>query len=332
MKRFCLFSILYFCIGLVLLIVCRDNPADQLYSMIGRTVLLFIKLLQYSPYLLAGFIVVMLTGRYVLGKALLAEMGWAFLGCVFLSAGFAFIKTCIPFIIPFYADPFFADLDKALHGGIDPWVLTHSLQAYIDPTAVSVLYFGIWGLPAIFFPLLLAILDQDQERKQRFILLYLFVWIGLGNVIAYAGSSVGPVYYDRLLGTDRFGDLLLALGTSGITDSRVGEVQTILWDIYTTFDELLGSGISAFPSVHNGIATLVMVYLFERSKWLAPVGVLFCAAILFASVYVGWHYAIDGYVSIILVVGAWAALRKYAQRQPKDAATPFETPIVQPAE
>lgn len=302
--------------AMAILYIFRENPGYQVWDAGRRTAKTLIAFVKYLPYIIGGFIVLYLISRHLFSKKTLSEMGWAFGGCLFFSSGFTFMKTSLPYIIPFYADPLFADVDKALHGGVDPWVWTHSFSHLINADMVSLLYFGIWGLPAAFFPFLIAATDNDPQRKARFLLLFAFVWIGLGNVLAYLGSSVGPVYYDRLLGTDRYPDLIVALQTSGITDTQIGIVQFGLWKVFTEHTQMVGSGISAFPSVHNGVATLVMLYLFERSKWLAPVGVLFCAAILFASVYVGWHYALDGYVSIILVTGAWFALRKWSPYAP----------------
>lgn len=64
----------------------------------------------------------------------------------------------------------------------------------------------------------------------------------------------------------------------------------------------LGLGISAFPSMHVAIAALTALYLTERSRWLAPVGVVFLGVIFFMSVYTGYHYALDGYFSIAAVL------------------------------
>ena len=38
----------------------------------------------------------------------------------------------------------------------------------------------------------------------RFIALYFTCWVLLGTALAVAGASVGPVFYDALVGGDRF--------------------------------------------------------------------------------------------------------------------------------
>ncbi len=326
MRNFFLFSVLYGLIAVIILSSFRENPAIQLFDAYIRTRDTLSALINYLPYFLAGLAALFLVTRQFGGKDMLRQAIWALCGCLIFSAAFTLIKTAIPFINPFFADPWLARVDFALHGGNDPWVWTHKFADWLPSDAVSTLYFVIWGFPAAFFPLILALSDNDTARKKRFLILHCAVWIGLGNVVAILASSVGPVYYDRLLETERFPQLLVALRESGISGAHIGVVQDGLWRVYVEHGQIMGSGISAFPSVHNGVATLTMLYLMERSRWLAPIGVLFCAAILFASVYIGWHYAIDGYFSIIAVTGFWAAQRKWDSLRRRNVAIPATAP------
>ena len=332
-KQFFGFSLVYFCVAMGMMVLFRDNPGMQVQDALLRTGRTVSALIGYLPYLLAAAAAIFLATRKFASRANALEAVWAFAACLIFAMSFAFMKTTLPFVVPFYADPFFAELDKALHFGVDPWVVTHRLAHGLSPDLISTLYFAVWGLPAVFFPLLLAVFDSDAQRKRTYLILYVFVWVGLGNLLAYLGSSVGPVYYDRLLGTDRFAELLASLQASGLPDSKLGLVQDSLWTLYSEHAQMIGTGISAFPSVHNGVAALVMFYLWDRSKWLAPVGMGFCAAILFASVYIGWHYALDGYVSILAVWAAWLGLRKWTAGRSADrrSPTPLDVPPV-PAE
>jgi len=156
-----------------------------------------------------------------------------------------------------------------------------------------------------FFPMLLVLADQDSARRYRFLMLYLFIWVVLGNLLALAGMSASPIYHDRLTGLEYFAGLDEALAASGIGASWVGLMQDHLWSVFEGGTLFAGSGISEFPSVHVGFATLLALYLFERLPRLAPIWIALVLTFQVLSVHLGWHYAIDGYVSIAVVAAVW---------------------------
>jgi hypothetical protein len=253
-------------------------------------------------------------------KARAVSVFLAVMGCVAMQVGFTFLKSSIPSFVPFYADPYLAAFGRFLHGGVDPWVLAHravSPQVALDLLPV---YLQIWTICAISLPVFIALSDDNAERIRRFVWMYLFCWIIIGNVLAILFSSVGPVYYDRLLGGDRFAQLQGVLAQSGIKSSTIGVLQDFLWQAYKSHELIIGTGISAFPSVHLGIASTTALYISERSLLFLPVGVIFVGIILFLSVYTGYHYATDGYFSILVVVGFWAWLRRKGRQEVTDEA------------
>jgi hypothetical protein len=310
MKHFFYFCLLYLAAAFAILFMVREDPMSSLVASLFGVIADSQFLWNKWPYvLLCGVIGWVLTRRSGFQHRIMPIL-FAFFGCLVFSAAFSLVKTTIPHIVPFYADPMLANLDAALHLGNEPWVLAHKLAPYIPVRGIEILYFDLWLAPALFFPVILAVTDTDTQRTNRYLMLYTFCWIGLGNVVAMMFSSVGPVYFDRLLDAERFAGLTLALENAGLSRSFLGGVQEYLWLQYVENGQSFGSGISAFPSVHVGVATVVAFYLAERSRFLMPVGVVFLAAITFASVYNGWHYAVDGYVSIMLITAAWAVLQR----------------------
>ena len=310
MRHYPLFSLAYLACAVALVFALREQPIVLLLGAVRTSLYLLKSFAEWLP-ILGVFIAcsLYLTRKYGI-KARIVPSIYALFGCLIFSMAFSLVKTSIPYIQPFYADPFFADLDAVLHFGVDPWRIVHSVAAYVPPSAIVILYFMVWFLPAVFLPVFIALTDIDADRSKRFMILYLASWIGLGNVMAVLGSSAGPVYYDRLIGGSRFADLASTLDSSGIAASALGRVQENLWQFYSEGGQSLGSGISAFPSVHVGLAAVTLLYLWERSRALAPFGILFATMIMFASVYHGWHYAVDGYISIIAVTALWAVLRR----------------------
>lgn len=256
-----------------------------------------------APFLIS--ILLLFGWRDVFSRA--RPIAYAVYGVIFVQMGFMLSKSVIPFLVPYYADPALATFDAWLHGGVDPWVLAHRWVEGTNIVPWLGLYLRWWSIPAMILPVLIAVSDPDLARVRRYSWLFLLSWLVIGNVLAVVGSSAGPVFYDMLLGQDRFAGLNSALAESGISDSRIGTIQAALWQQYQAGSTALGLTISAFPSMHVAVAAITALYLAERSLWLAPLGLAFLLAILFLSVLTGYHYAIDGYASILLVAaGSWA--------------------------
>ncbi len=245
----------------------------------------------------------------------LGDIVFVALGTVLFQLGFSFMKAMIPELVPFYADPMLAAFDAALHGGHEPWEAFYTGDRPLVPVpVVEAVYLRLWSVVAMTFPIALVVVDDDARRVGRYLFGFAATWILLGNVIAVAGSSVGPVFADRLSGAHDFAGLAVALDASGMGQSAIGGTQAYLWNNYLAQSFAVGSGISAFPSVHVGQATLVALYLTERWRPLALVGLAFVAAIFAISVQTGYHYAVDGYFSVVFVLGLWAFLRRWQAR------------------
>ena len=56
------------------------------------------------------------------------------------------------------------------------------------------------------------------------------------------------------------------------------------------------------------------LFVIERSRLWGRIAFLYVAFVLASSVYLGWHYAIDGYVSIAVVAAGHFGLRRYMAR------------------
>jgi len=309
-QRFFRLTLVYFLCMLPVVWLLRADPLGFLINT-AKTPLAYVFLLVgLLPWLVGLLVLLLIFNRRRFNRDMLTASAYAFGGSLLFAFTFGALKPTMPLAFGFWADPLFARIDRILHFGVDPWRLAHKLAAYIPPDLPQVFYFSIWLMVAIIFPLFLVLVDRDPRRVARFLLLYALIWIVLGNILALAGLSAGPVFYDRLLGGNRFSDLTEVLVASGIAGTAVGFTQTNLWHYLVDLNQTKGSGISAFPSVHVGIAALLALYGFERGAVWGMLGAGFCAIILFLSVYLGWHYALDGYFSILAVWLVWR--RKWA--------------------
>jgi hypothetical protein len=141
------------------------------------------------------------------------------------------------------------------------------------------------------------------RQRARFWLAFLLTWVLLGTLLATAFASAGPVYYERVTGDPGpFAPLMTRLEAQ--PDLQLHEGIRGLWALHSAKRFVLGTGISAFPSLHVGIAVLGICAAWPR-PWLSATFALFTLGTLLGSVALGWHYAVDGYASIILVPLIW---------------------------
>jgi len=232
--------------------------------------------------------------------------------CIHMGV-FTSIKTMLTDVVPFFADPMLAHLDKALHGQ-DPWRYTAALLPPSLTKPLERVYFGAWGLllPASLLACLL--LPRLEGARRQYLWTYLLAWPLLGNVVAGAFMSAGPVYYGLVTGDARFAGLLDYLGRYSLAQ----QWRADLWNTYVSGQVGFGTGISAFPSLHLVNATLLVLLASRVHRWLMWTAAGFCAVILFGSVHLGWHYAVDGYFSIIATVLIWKTVGRLLARKRKE--------------
>ena len=154
----------------------------------------------------------------------------------------------------------------------------------------------------------------DSALRQRYWWTCALSFFVLGTVLATALSSVGPVYYEAVYGDPRFSELMAAVHASG-PGEKVKGFNDYLWTAYATGENSFGTGISAMPSIHVAVVTLQTLAAVSVSRILGMLAGCYALFILFGSVYLGWHYALDGYVSALFVCGTWYAVNAIQARR-----------------
>ena len=291
-------------------------------------------LLQYTvshvvslpPLLLAGAVIVPLIARpraplQFLREVLRQRAAGAATVIVFFCVGIAAFSTykhSIPDLVPFFADRPLADLDEWLHGG-PAWRLTHGISPGAAE-ALAYLYGPVWFAEMLGLVLFAAFLPDDRLRV-RYLISYAATIVLLGTVLRVVGASAGPIFFDRLFEGDRFADLMASLAAqpAGVQMLRASDY---LFASYQSNDAVFGAGISAMPSIHVAMAVLNALFLARINRWLGMAGWAFAACIMVGSVHFGWHYALDGYVSIVAVFLIWHAAGRLAARDRTPAIAP----------
>lgn len=215
---------------------------------------------------------------------------------------FTTYKSAIPAVVPYYADPWLADLDEWLHGG-PAWKLAYSFRSELWSLLVLKCYDVAW-FAQWFGTILYVALWSNRVGRVRYLWAHALTLVMTGTILAAALSSVGPIFYDHFADEPRFQGLRAAM--DGIEHSYlVRGYADYLLILYETGKSGFGGGISAMPSVHVALAVLNALFLTSLNRWSGAAGWLFAALIFYGSIYTGWHYAVDGYLAAAVALTMW---------------------------
>ena len=193
-----------------------------------------------------------------------------------------------------------ADIDAWIHFGVDPWRWLSFAQTDFVRAAVEWNY-SIAFFTSLFGGLFFVTTSPSAARmRSRYLFGFMLVWIILGNVFAGLFMSAGPAFYGHVTGDDfRFAGLLAFLARGSAWSESAASYQQYLWMLHSAGQTGFGSGISAFPSVHVGLATFNALFVWEYSRRLGVLAFVYVGLVELSSVFLGWHYAIDGYAAAI---------------------------------
>lgn len=79
----------------------------------------------------------------------------------------------------------------------------------------------------------------------------------------------------------------------------------MLWQAYAAGGPAERAGISAMPSLHISMVVLMAILGFRTRPALGIAFSVFAVFTFLGSVHLGWHYAIDGYVSLVATLLIW---------------------------
>jgi|GEM_PF-1168907 len=242
---------------------------------------------------------------------------------------FVKLKTLIPVFHPFAFDSLFQNLDMALHFGHQPWELLQSFLGHPWITLVIHRLYYAW-FPAILITYYWQLSTRkDPVLRQQFMLSFIGCWVIIGTVLATALSSAGPIYYAEIVPSeaDTYAKPMeYLMGIHEESTLIMLQIKELLWWAYT--GELQDGklrGISAMPSMHVSISFLLMLLGWRVNKWFGWLYTAFFVCIALGSVHLLWHYAVDGYVSIVATFLIWKAAGWFA-RKSVAAAEQIEQP------
>lgn len=249
-----------------------------------------------------------------------ATLLWPPLMFAGLMSSFNAFKQQVLIGAGFQIDPELTAIDKALFFGIDPWRVTHALFSEPWMTLLLDRAYHLWFVPMSFGVIICALLGAKSYRlRTQYLLSYMTIWIGIGSILAWFMPSAGPCFYNDYVGPQAsFAELMRQLESvraiygADALGSHMSQEHLRL--AYGNPELIIGGGISAMPSVHNGLSALFAIAGFSISRKLGWAMSFYAFIIWVASIHLGWHYAVDGIVSIALTIVIWKVMGRLADR------------------
>lgn len=242
------------------------------------------------------------------GRIMVFALGLLLAGMNLIA--FMALKPLLNQYVPFWAGPWFAEIDYRLFFNHDPWTLLTTL----NNRPMGIFYHRGW-FALILLALAIVLAARPGRDKSALLLTYFTLWSVAGPLIHALLPAAGPLFYGRLGQGPRFDGLVSVAETRQTAD--------YLWAVYSNGYFGPGAGISAMPSMH--CSTIVwMVLVFRRFAPRLFVPGLAAAALIFClSIALGWHYAVDGLLGGAVTLGIAAGFRRLLrQRAPQSFGSP----------
>lgn len=226
---------------------------------------------------------------------------------------FSSFKQVIPIIYNFSWDYQFMKLDYIIHFGHHPWEFFHLFLDY--PYIIKIIdrLYMLW-FPILFFSCLWMGWSLRRKLRLQFFISACLIWVILGTFLAIIFSSAGPCYYAEVINghPDPYKSLMLRLTEIHSSMPLFAIKNQIgLWKACENHVWLPFGGISAMPSLHIAITVIFALAGWRINRYIGILMIAYVIITQIGAVILGWHYAVDGYVSISLTILIWKLVNKY---------------------
>ena len=236
---------------------------------------------------------------------------WA--AIVVFAYTYVWLKVCVPLVNQRLWDPLLWRLDTLIHLGFSPSVFAVELLQGTGLLRWIDLWY-MWWIPSVSFTIAFFCAFPEARVRRRFVLSAVVIWT-LGACLYTAVPVLGPIYASGEVWQEAVQEM-----------PHASQAQALLMDNYQKV--IAGRtgglrqfnptrGIAALPSLHVGIHCLFTLWMWRYLRPLFAIGLLGTFFTFVGSVATGWHYAVDGYVGIVL---AWLAYWVALKLEPDDAA------------
>jgi hypothetical protein len=254
--------------------------------------------------------------RRHLTNAGLIELAVSVVLVALLMAAFNAFKFMLPRLHPFSWDARIEAASRWIHDGRLPFeFLLPVFGSDFATRSLDLFYYGAW--PVMLWGVFVWQIGGRGNLRHQYLLTYAAAWIVLGTFLAIVFSSAGPAYFGHLYrGPNPYAPLLThLLDVHSRHPLMAIRIQNALWNAEMAGVASGGAGVSAMPSLHVAMAELCAIVGRRSGRRIVAYSLTACSVLtLVASIYLGAHYALDGYVSILGVHLLWRVSGRLVKR------------------
>ncbi len=207
--------------------------------------------------------------------------------------------------------------DRWLFLGHSPNVLLHDLFGQGVANTVLVPWYESFGWLVCVSFVAALVLQPRLRQGLRYVASAMWVWI-LGTASYYAIPSLGPFWSAP--------EQFAGLPRSSIQETQARYLQGRADLLADPHAPDAYAQVSAFASLHTAVTTLMLIMaLYYGLRWTSAFLAVFLLGTLVATVYLGWHFAVDDVAGLLIAalgvrLGLWtvdppAALRGLVPRR-----------------
>jgi hypothetical protein len=227
-------------------------------------------------------------------------------GCCMIHA-YLWIKVVVPLLHARRFDQELWNLDRRIFFGMSPNILALDLFSnrqvlrFVDWSYVTI--FGVsMVLGFVFF-----LSSPSRRIRMSFMSGMATMWL-IGGWLYVLIPSVGPAY--------GFSDVWFAYTDAlRVTQSVQGQLMRNYQNVMklrTTVTQVdIRLGIAAFPSLHVGMQTFMLLWMRKLWTWGEIVFGIFLFIIFLGSLITGWHYLTDSIAGLLLAVICYSAVSRF---------------------
>lgn len=214
---------------------------------------------------------------------------------------FCNLKQIIPLVNLDLYDPLFWKLDALIHFNVSPTLLALKLPKDSWLWAFMDKFYVTFFLKNIILPWVFILQVKSVTLRNQLITSLCLIWI-LGGLSYFLFPAIGPCYFKPIL-------------FEGINIPIAKNLQKILFIEYSSvINNMRHStatlyGIAAMPSLHIAVSALFTIFSKKLNRMLFILVLIYAILIWIGSIMLGWHYAIDGYVEILVAILAYFIAR-----------------------